>query len=299
MSFSSETKAEIIDLEFSHPCCRRAFLEGVLSSRGELLNDEIVITVENDTLADYIKALIRENYSKDGEIKTSSRGGRCRLLTFSSNSAKKYLQEFCNGATFYTKKCEGCLSSYLRGIFFASGRLSDPHKQYLLAFSVKSPIERIFSFFESIGLVPRITRKKNEELIYFKNSTNIEDYFTLAAMYNTTFEVMNAKIEGEIRNKANRVSNCETNNIGKAVNASMGQIAIISELIEKGLISQLPDELEMTARLRMEHSEMSLSQLAGIITPHISKPGLSHRLKKITELGTVLLDRYAKRSGKK
>lgn len=299
MSFSSETKAEIIEQEFNHPCCRRSFLEGVLSSRGELIGDNIVITVENDILADYIKGLIRENYSKDGEIKTSSRGGRCRLLIFSSNSARRYIEDFNHGRLFYTKKCDGCLSSYLRGIFFASGRMSDPRKQYLLAFSVKSPIERIFSLFESIGLTPRITKKKNEELIYFKNSASIEDFFTLAAMYNTTFEVMNAKIEGEIRNKANRVSNCETNNIGKAVTASMGQIAIISELIEKGLISQLPDELEMTARLRMEHSEMSLSQLAGIITPHISKPGLSHRLKKITELGTVLLERYAKRSGKK
>lgn len=297
MSFSSDAKAEIIEQQFSHPCCRRAFLEGVLSSRGELVGDDILITVENDILAEYIKELIRENYSKDGEIKTSKRGGRCRVLTFSSNSAKKYIEQFKQSELFYTKKCDGCLSSYLRGVFFASGRMSDPHKQYLLPFSVKEPKDRLFSFFESIGLSPHITKKKNEELIYFKNSANIEDFFTLASMYNTTFEVMNAKIEGEIRNKANRVSNCETNNIGKAVAASYGQIAIISELIEKGLISQLPDELEMTARLRMEHSEMSLSQLAGIITPHISKPGLSHRLKKITELGTVLLERYAKRSG--
>lgn len=297
MSFSSETKAEIIEQELSRPCCRRAFLEGVLATRGELLDESIAITVENDILADYIKALIRENYSKEGEIKTSSQGGRRRLIIFSSNSAKKYIRDFTNGTIYFTEKCNSCLAAFLRGIFFASGRISDPLNQYLLAFSVKCPKERLCSFLESIGLFPRITRKKNEELIYFKNSANIEDFFTLASMYNTTFAIMNAKIQGEIRNNANRISNCETNNIGKAVTASMSQIAIISELIEKGLISQLPDELEMTARLRMEHSEMSLSQLAGIITPHISKPGLSHRLKKITELGTALLEKYAKRNG--
>ena len=59
--------------------------------------------------------------------------------------------------------------------------------------------------------------------------------------------------------------------------------------MERGLISQLPDELEMTARFRMENRDMSLSQLAGAITPPISKSGLSHRLKKITEMAEKLL----------
>ena len=50
------------------------------------------------------------------------------------------------------------------------------------------------------------------------------------------------------------------------------------------------DELEATARLRLQHRDMSLSQLAALITPKISKPGLSHRLKKITELAKELLE---------
>ena len=100
---------------------------------------------------------------------------------------------------------------------------------------------------------------------------------------------MDAKIQGELRNNANRVANCEMNNIDRAVSSSMHQIELISELFRRGLSSQLPDELEKTARLRMEHSDLSLSQLASIITPHISKPGLSHRLKKITELAEEIL----------
>ena len=140
-----------------------------------------------------------------------------------------------------------------------------------------------------------ISKSKNKEVLYLRNSAYIEDFFALAGMNSATFALINAKIQGEIRNNANRIANCETNNIGKAVSASMNQIAIISELIEKGLISQLPDELEMTARLRMEHRDLSLSQLAALITPHISKPGLSHRLRKITELGSALLENSRKK----
>ena len=61
-------------------------------------------------------------------------------------------------------------------------------------------------------------------------------------------------------------------------------------LVERGLISLLPDELEATARLRMEFKDLSLAQLSLLTNPRISKPGLSHRLKKITEIAKSLLE---------
>ena len=145
------------------------------------------------------------------------------------------------------------------------------------------------TYLASLGFTPRIAAKKNETLVYFRNSTALEEFFTLANMNNTAFHIMNAKIEGELRNVANRIANCETNNIDRAVSASMSQITLIEELVKRGLISQLPDELEKTARFRMENRDMSLSQLAGAITPPVSKSGLSHRLKKITEMAEKLL----------
>ena len=101
---------------------------------------------------------------------------------------------------------------------------------------------------------------------------------------------MNSKIKSELRNDANRVSNCEMNNINTAVNTAIRQIAVISALEKRGLLGTLPDELAHTARLRLEYDSLSLSQLAAKFTPSISKPGLSHRLNKIEELGKKLLE---------
>ena len=84
--------------------------------------------------------------------------------------------------------------------------------------------------------------------------------------------------------------NCETNNIAKAVNAAAKQLEVISKLEEQNLLSSLPEELEVTARLRLQNKDLSLSQLAAVAVPPISKPGLSHRLKKIMELGSQLLE---------
>ena len=89
--------------------------------------------------------------------------------------------------------------------------------------------------------------------------------------------------------KANRVVNCETNNLGRAGRASDKSVRLICELMASDLLSSLPEELEHTAKLRYENPELSLSRLAALHTPSISKPGLSHRLKKIEEIANELL----------
>ena len=293
MSFSTDQKAEIIAQIQKSACCRRALLSGVLFSRGELTENGIIISVDSEVTAEFLSNLISEIYSKTAEVKTAA--GRRRLVCFSSKSAESYLNSLSDGAQPFAEKCQMCRSAFLRGMFLASGRISDPIKQYLLEFSLRGdPLDRAFRFFEEIGLEPRISAKKNESVIYFKNSNTLEDFFALAGMNQLAFILMNAKIQRELRNSANRIANCETNNITKAINASQSQIAILRELDAKGLMSQLPDELEKTARLRMEHDDLSLSQLAALMTPRVSKPGLSHRLKRITEIATSLLDRSKK-----
>ena len=294
MSFSTEQKAEIMSQALKSACCRRALLQGVLFARGELCDDKITVSVDSDRTAEYISRLIFENYSKTAEISTAA--GRRRIVSFYARSAETYLCSLDSAESPFIQKCATCSGAFLRGIFIASGRMSDPIKQYLLEFSLRGgALSRVFDFFEILGLNPKISNKKSEAVIYFKNSATLEDFFTLAGMNQLTFVLMNAKIQRELRNSANRIANCETNNIKKAVNASQSQLAIIRELDEKGLMSQLPEELEKTARLRMEHDDLSLSQLSALMTPRVSKPGLSHRLKKITEIATSLLERSKSR----
>ncbi len=251
--------------------------------------NEITISVDGRRAAEFIASLVLEIFNKTADISTSPSGGRRVIVRFSSPAAIRHLKAFTDGEECFTSKCAGCQSAFLSGAFLASGRASDPAKQYLLEFLVPHNRERFVDVFSELGLTPRISKKPNEVLIYFRKSTDIEDFFALAGMNDAMYAIMNEKINGELRNNVNRIINCTTSNIGKAVSASHYQIELIEQLIEKGLISKLPEELEATARMRLLHRDLSLSQLAAIITPKISKPGLSHRLKKITELAKELL----------
>ena len=289
MSFSQYQKMSVIAQSVKTSCCKRALLQGVLSARGQMYGNDVLVSVDSIDTADFIKGLVLDVYSKEATEVVLSAGGRRKTISFNAKSVSKYLCELQDTGISYPEKCQMCQSFFLRGIFLAAGRVSDPVKQYSLEFSVGSRARMLADYFTSLGLEPKISEKKNETVVYFRNSSLLEDFFALANMNQTAFEVMNAKIEGELRNTANRIANCETNNIDRAISASMSQISLIEELIERGLISLLPDELERTARFRMENKDMSLSQLAGAITPPISKSGLSHRLKKITEMAENIL----------
>ena len=58
----------------------------------------------------------------------------------------------------------------------------------------------------------------------------------------------------------------------------------IRTLQTAGLLDQLPDKLQMTAALRLENPELTLSELAEAFDPPVSKSCLNHRLRKLLEL---------------
>ena len=291
MSFSSLQKEEIIAQTPKSFCCRRAFLSGVLASRAKLFGDDIVLSLENRKNAEYVSGLIKEQYGKDAVISAPEMGGRKILLSFFSPSAHRKISEFTSFSAFREKKCAACEGAYLRGIFFACGKLSDPEKQYSLEFSTTDRSSELCEFFESIGLSAKISERSGVSSVYFRKSDEIEDFLASAAMNNTVFLLMNAKIEHDIRNNVNRVVNCETNNLERLEKASGKSVSLISQLMANDLLSSLPAELELTARLRYENPELSLTALALLHTPPISKPGLSHRIKRIESFATEALGR--------
>ncbi|MBQ7315425.1 MAG: DNA-binding protein WhiA [Clostridia bacterium] len=282
MSFSKQQKQGLIQSLPKNSCCRRSMLYGMLAAKGELMNDAVSLRIDGEDAIALAKRLIHEFFGRDAAVSTPHAGGRCRELTFTSASATQMISDILmDGTLSVPQKCASCRSAFLQGIFLVCGRVSDPTKQYCLEFSLGNRADIFWTTLGNMGIYLKISRKENECLLYTKNSTTIEDFFVLAGMNATAFTMMNSKIKSDIRNNANRVANCETNNIGKAVTASGRQISAIAQLERSNLLSSLPDELESTARLRLQYPDLSLSQLAAVSVPPISKSGLSHRLSRI------------------
>jgi len=100
-------------------------------------------------------------------------------------------------------------------------------------------------------------------------------------------EVMNAKLEKDLRGSVNRRVNCDAANLDKAVEAAQLHIEAIRTLEENGVLDTLPDKLKEVAKLRREHPADTLIQLAGRCDPPITKSALNHRLRKLVELSRM------------
>ena len=68
------------------------------------------------------------------------------------------------------------------------------------------------------------------------------------------------------------------------VAAAQTQIEAIHRLEERGMLPSLPAKLQETAKLRVDNPESTLSELAALCDPPVSKSALNHRLRKLVEL---------------
>ena len=287
MSFSLDIKLRFIASHGKSRCCRRAFLAGLLTSAATLNDGRVGLTTTDRTLADAYRTLFAE-HTRSEPLPLVQAG----KLTLRAETDDKGLVGYLSSieldpeAHLFVPRCKDCATAFARGVFVGAGRVSDPASGYHLEFCIDARPARLCAYFRSFGLALAETERRGERLLYAKSSSVIGDYFGRIGENEAFFSMANTLIEREIRNGANRVANCEANNIRKAVNAAGAQLEAIEYLVGAGLLESLPPELAETARLRLAHRDLSLTQLAAVSVPAISKPGLSHRLRRLVEIAS-------------
>ncbi len=131
---------------------------------------------------------------------------------------------------------------------------------------------------------PKMAPRGGGQVLYLKQSDLISDCLTYLGAGIASMGIMEAKLEKELNNKVNRRCNCDDANTSKVVEAAQEQLSAIRILQERGILEDLPAKLKQAAIARRENPESSLSELAGLMEPPISKPAMNHRLKKLVAM---------------
>ena len=290
MSFSSTVKEELIGLSTKSSCCRRALLYGFMLG-AEIEGDTLSISSEIEAVAAHVAKLIREFFGKEPTAEVTACFGRKKyILRFESARLLKFLHGVDLGEgdliSLLGKSCASCPQAFLRGAFLTFGTVSDPaqsyHAEFLIPFAARA--EKLDALLAELGIPARRISRAKKIGLYYKSSSVIEELFAEIGGSRAVFDLINAKIERELRNNENRATNCDARNIAKMVSASQKQITAILRLKDCGMLDSLEEDLRKTAELRMEHDEVSLSELAALHEPPISKSGLNHRLVRLCEL---------------
>ena len=295
MSFSSDVKKELLEIKQKNSCCKKAFVFGAAMASEIADGGSLSMRICDDNSADAVIFGINKIFKKDVAVNKINRGF-CNLtdLSFVSPAICNFVSaldtsENTDGSVIdMYLKCDTCISSFIRGVFCAAGSISDPHKSFTL--EIVLPTEKralhLKSKLEENGLTPGMVTRKKGFGLFFRNGEAVENFLTICGANETVFELYNSQIERDIRNNENRATNCVAMNIQRSVASATKHIRIIEDLKSAKLFEDMPDDLKLTATLRMENPEMSLIELAGIHKPAISKSGLNHRLAKITEYAT-------------
>ncbi len=292
MSFASETKTALASLPIKSVCCKKAELYGLFFTQSDFEKRVIRFSTDNEKIASLCSYLTKsvfgfESVFEDSEKLTRAGGPAVgyKFLMPRDCDVIKMTDCFSEYDASFDRllKCDGCLKSFFRGLFLAVGTISDPNSGYHLEFAVsdEKKASLVCEYLETIGVLGRLTSRRGVCAIYVKESEAIEDFFTYIGAPQTSLTIMEVKIMREIRNNENRRNNCDTANIYKSTGAAIEQIKAINRLIEHNLFGKLPAELAETAKLRLDNPELSMSELAVLHDPPITKSGVSHRLSKI------------------
>lgn len=303
MSFAANLKDELCKDVPEEESAIHALLYGFLIFSHKFNADEISFSVVHEPTARLFAEALATHCGISAKIifHERARGTLYKVSVEKASERRKVLEAFYHMPKEPTLRInranienEEDVPYFLRGAYLVCGSLTDPNKEYHLEFGV-SYMNLCKDLLALVGEVlpqPKSAVRRGSYIVYYKESENIEDMLTYIGAVLSSLEMMNIKIEKDIKNRVNRRMNCDNANMDKTLNASLSQVADIKYIFEKKSESFLPEELYQVAKLRLENPEMSLRELCESVEPPLSRSGMNHRLKKISEIANNI------RSGK-
>lgn len=319
MSFSRQSKIEILTNDFEDDISALAFMSGLFHSCGEIGKNgnayfvKIVSDIEqlfpfcnkilNKLYGKQINEEISENYSISknliyeitfnvekfqqllldiGMIEFSENG-----LSFIFELNKNLLMEEEGRRAFIKGVYIGCSTSSIK---FSEGANKSGASGYHLEFVSKNHnfLLDFSSILAEYNIIGKIFERKDDFVYYLKEVNSIKDLLALVGANESVMALSNEMATRELRNKVNRQVNCINANINKTVEASMRQINAINIISSTIGLDSLTEDLQEVAVLRLANPEESLDELLKLSTIQLTRSGLNHRFRKLIKIAKEL-----------
>lgn len=312
MSFSSEVKEELSQKISTARHCQIAELAAIMGMCGGVVISSgdryrVKIQTENLTVARKCFTLFKKIFNIEAEvsIRQHQNPQKVRMYTVlvkKHEDALRVLQalklmdehmeikENLSAADNLILQRTCCKRAFIRGAFLSACSMSDPKKSYHfeIVCACEAKALQLQEIIGSFDMDAKIVCRKKYFVVYLKEGAQIVDLLNVMEAHVALMNLENVRIFKEMRNSVNRKVNCETANINKTVNAAVKQMEDIKFLQAFGGFSDLSEELEETALLRLEHPDASLKELGMLHSPPIGKSGVNHRLRKLSNLAEML-----------
>ncbi len=178
----------------------------------------------------------------------------------------------------------------VRGAFMSSGSVTNPQSVYHLeiVFKEEKNASLIKSILEASNIEVKSLKRENDFIIYIKDGENISKLLAYIGANKSVLDFEDKRVIRDMRNKVNRLVNCETANLNKTISSSVKQIEDIKLIKNRKKFDKLTEKEQELASLRLANPNASLSELGKMLDEPISKSGVNHRLEAIKKLAEEL-----------
>ena len=299
MSFSSEAKTELCRDGLAKKCCALAEAYGALLY-GNCFSPRLIrFITASEAFAERLPKLFRRAFGLSfDQLPEEGKSGK---FSFSITDEAKIAQIF----RAFGYEADSVLAhhinrplvetdcdrlAFLRGAFLAGGSVTDPSRRYHLELVTDhaSVSRETHSLLLEMGFEPKDTRRGANYITYFKQSSAIEDFFTALGAPLTAMGIMEAKVEKDMANAMNRLTNCDMHNADKVTEAAQAQLRAIRAIEAGPGLDSLPPVLQEIAWLRIANPACSLADLAMLSDPPVTKSCINHRMKKLLDFSQTL-----------
>ncbi|MGM0651494.1 MAG: DNA-binding protein WhiA [Bacillota bacterium] len=180
-----------------------------------------------------------------------------------------------------------CKKSVLRGAFLVGGSISVSRQSgYHLEIGCNS-IEDARAYqkiLQSFEISPLLRKRKELVSLYLKNAEAIGDFLRIVGAGSTLLQLESLRVVSSMRNRVNRLVNCETANLERTVASAHQQLDTIDRVERLVGLANISPALREAALIRRSYPEASLKELGELIEPPLSKSAMSHRFRQLEKI---------------
>jgi len=301
MNFSRSVREELSRLRTPRACCERAELAGLARAAGTLHllgggRHAFEVEVEDP-------AVLRWAYSSIVRALGTTQGVEVRLFEPARGRPHPRFVVRLEGAIagwlhsagvagpggapgiptrrLAPKRCDA--GAYLRGVFLARGSVGEPRGGAHLEARLPAQADAAFvsALLERLEVSSGTRTHKGAWVVTVKDVAGVGRALAAMGAHASYLAWEEGTVWKSVRGEANRLANCDTANARRVVSAAIEQRAHIEALRASGALVGLPSALQEAARLRLEHPQAPLDELARRSHPPVTKAAMADRFRRL------------------
>ena len=296
MSFSNDIKNELCQRYLENSSSYSCFAGIMLFVKYSESRGSFSLCTSNRECTELFSSLCRR-YGKGDTILTPNKESST-VSFFPTDEERSMIPalkaEFTeNRESFFERRVPDA-GAFCAGAFIGAGSISDPEKDYHLEITTPDSVlaEALRGMLNENDIPAGLAQRGKRSVVYVKSSEAIEDLLTLMGATRSSIDLMNTKILKDVRNKANRIANCDNANIERTLKASERQIEDIRYIVDTEGFDSLSPELRDMAMVRLENPDVSLSELGTMLEKTLGRSGVNHRLRRLSEIAAEMRERH-------